>query len=67
MELDITCPRCHGKFKLPMREMKPGNSARCPSCSATINFTGDDLSKTQDGIDDLKRSIKKIGDIKIKL
>ena len=50
-----------------MREMKPGSSTRCPSCAVTINFSGDDLSKTQDAIDDLKRSFKKLGDIKIKL
>ena len=67
LEMEITCPSCGRKFKQRVEEMRPGKSRTCPGCGTQINFTGDDGRKAQKGLDDLEKSLKKLGNIKFKL
>ena len=69
MELkdDIKCPKCRRTLKIPVRQMVPGTSKNCPSCSTVIRFSGDDGRKAQKATDDLLRSIRSMKNIKIDL
>ena len=61
LELDIDCPSCNRKFKQRVADMRPGRSRSCPHCACQINFTGDDGRKAQKALDDLEKSLKKLG------
>lgn len=67
LEIDLDCPACHRKMKVAADEVRPGNSRRCSGCGETIRFQGDDLGKAQRALDDLERSLKNLGNMKIKL
>ncbi len=41
--------------------MRPGRTRTCPNCACQINFTGDDGRKTQKALNDLEKSLKKLG------
>jgi hypothetical protein len=56
---DITCPNCHHKVKIKVKDMVPGQSKRL-SCGCIIQFTGDDGRKMQRAVDDLERKLKKL-------
>ena len=60
LEADLPCPGCKKKFKQKLSEMSPGKSKKCPHCSATIKFTGDDMRKLQKSIDDFDRYLKSL-------
>lgn len=67
LKANIKCPKCHRILKIPVRQMVPGTSKSCPSCSTVINFSGDDGRKVQKATDDLLRSIRSMKNIKIEL
>jgi len=67
LRAEVPCPNCNRKFKIRVEDMRPGNSRSCPSCGVTINFRGDDGRKTQKALDDLEKTMKKLGNIKFKL
>lgn len=60
LEVEVTCPKCKGKFKQRVEAMRPGASRRCPYCGVTIEFEGDDGRKAQQAMDGLEREIKKL-------
>lgn len=61
MSADISCPICQNKVRIKIREMYPGNTKSCPACGAIISFEDDDGRKAQRALDDLVRTIRKIG------
>jgi hypothetical protein len=60
LEHDFKCPNCGRTVKIKVREMYPGNSKRCV-CGYEIQFSGDDGRKAQRALDDLERSLKRLG------
>jgi len=60
LSADITCPSCEKQFEVKLRDMRPGNSASCPHCDASIKFEGDDASNVQNAVDDLEREFKRL-------
>jgi len=61
LEADITCPSCKRKFKQRIEDMRPGNGRPCPGCGVDIRFEGDDGHRAQRALDDLQKSLKKLG------
>lgn len=61
LKLPITCPHCHKTVEFTLREITPNCSRHCPHCGATFSFTGDDMRKAQKAIDDLERTLKRLG------
>lgn len=55
---DLEYANCHRQFRQDAEEMRPGRSRRCPHCSVTIKFVGDDGREVQRAIDDLERTLK---------
>jgi len=64
MEVKIPCQICHKSFTVQSEEIHPHNSHACPHCGAVIKFEGQDLSKVQQSIDELK---KELGDASVKV
>lgn len=60
MEVPFECPECKAKLKFKLREMYPGNSVTC-ACGAKITFSGDDMHKAQAALDDLTRTLERLG------
>lgn len=60
LEFDFTCPSCHHKFTIKVKEMVPGQHQRCPYCQMTIEFTGDDGREAQKALDDLERTLRNL-------
>ena len=60
LEVNVECPNCKRKMKVKVEDMHPGRKKSCPSCSAEINFTGDDGRKAQKAIDDFEKSFKNL-------
>jgi transcription elongation factor Elf1 len=61
LETDIECPNCKRKIKIKVKEMVPGHTKNCPSCGLVIRFSGDDGRKVQRAMDDLQRTLKRLG------
>lgn len=59
--IEIPCPECKTKIKLVMGKLYPGNKVTCPGCSATIEFTGDDMRRAQASLEELDRALKRLG------
>ena len=64
LEAEITCPKCQRKLKIKVKEMIPGQTRNCPSCNTVIRFSGDDGRKIQRALDDLQRTLRRIGRIR---
>jgi hypothetical protein len=60
MRVDVRCPNCGHTVRVRVREMVPGRSKRCPYCSTTFEFSGDDGRKAQRTLDDLERALKRL-------
>jgi hypothetical protein len=45
-------------------QIAPGNALACPSCSATIRFSGQDLRRVQEAVTRLSREL---GDASVKV
>lgn len=65
LEVDVTCPHCRMKFRQRVEEMRLGRSRQCPHCGIRIEFTGDDGQKAQRAMDDLQRTIRNFGKIRL--
>ena len=50
MEANIPCPHCHKRVPVRFDQIGPGKILLCPNCSATIRFSGQDLSQVQQAI-----------------
>jgi hydrogenase maturation factor HypF (carbamoyltransferase family) len=61
LEIEIACPECNREFKQRVEDMRPGKSRKCPGCGVEIKFTGDDGRKAQKALDDLNKSLGKLG------
>ena len=61
LKLPIECPGCHKTTEFKLRDIAPNSSPPCPHCGATFSFTGDDMRKAQKAIDDLERTLKRLG------
>ena len=62
LKAKLTCPNCNRSITIKVREMVPGRAKACPhGCGATLNFTGDDGRKVQHALDDLERTIRRLG------
>lgn len=55
---EVNCPNCETALRINVEDMIPGTSRSCPSCGATIRFTGDDGRRAQRALDDLERTVK---------
>jgi CDGSH-type Zn-finger protein len=60
MHVNVRCPGCGHRVRIRVREMVPGRSKRCPYCSTTFKFSGDDGRKAQRAVDDLERTLKRL-------
>lgn len=58
LEADIECSECKRKVKIPVKDMVPGRSKRCPGCNTEFKFNGDDGRKAQKALDDFEKSVK---------
>jgi DNA-directed RNA polymerase subunit RPC12/RpoP len=67
LEIPMECPKCHRKLKFQARSLTAGSSRSCPGCGTSIVIKGDGFKKTQDALDDLKQTLGKLGNVKIKL
>jgi len=61
LEVEVTCPRCKRKFIQRVVEMVPGRTRRCPSCSASIRFAGDDGREAQAAVDGFTKAVRDLG------
>lgn len=57
--VDIQCPACGGKLKVPLGHLSKGHSRRCHSCGATIEFEGDGGKKAEQALKKFERDIKR--------
>ncbi len=62
LEAKVSCPNCKRSIAIKVREIVPGRSKACPhGCGATLNFTGDDGRNAQSALDELERTIRRLG------
>ena len=61
LETEFVCPNCKRKMKIKIKEMVPGRTKKCPSCDLTICFSGDDGRKAQGALDNLQKTLKRLG------
>jgi len=61
IEADIPCSKCGRNFRQRIEDMIPGRTRSCPFCSVEIRFTGDDGRKAQRALDDLERTVRRLG------
>jgi transcription elongation factor Elf1 len=61
LETDFECPNCKRKITIKVKEMVPGQTKNCPSCGLVIRFSGDDGRKVQRALDDLQKTLKRLG------
>jgi DNA-directed RNA polymerase subunit RPC12/RpoP len=66
IEAQIPCPKCGGKFPLPLDQMQSGASTACPHCGQTISFRGGDAAKVQQALDLLGDQVKGVK-VKVKV
>ena len=57
----IQCPNCKHSVQIKVKEMVPGHAKNCPFCGVQFNFSGDDGRKVQRALDDLNRTLKRLG------
>jgi hypothetical protein len=62
LEVPVECP-CGEPLKIKARSAKPGTKLTCPSCKTQIVLKGDDLREAQRAMDDLMRTLGKLGRI----
>lgn len=60
LRTDVRCPNCGHRVRIKVREMVPGTSKRCPHCSTSFEFRGDDGRQAQRALDDLERTLKQL-------
>lgn len=60
IDIPIKCPRCGKQTKQRLARLKDGAEFTC-SCGATFKVDGDGFASAQKGLDDLIKSIRKIG------
>ena len=62
-KLDVDCPKCKGKFKITVRDLKrPG--AKCPKCG--VQFESSQFKRELDKVErQLKDFGKSLGNIKL--
>jgi ribosomal protein S27E len=63
-EADIPCPHCHKNLPVRFDRIGPGKAVSCPSCGATLRFSGQDLGKVQQAIGQLTAQL---GDASVKI
>lgn len=56
----LECPNCGHETSLNARTTAPGTVVKC-ACGAELEITGDDLRKIQASIDDLMKTISRLG------
>ena len=61
LDTNFECPNCKRKIKIKVKEMVPGLSKNCPSCGLVIRFSGDDGRKVQRALDDIYKTLKRLG------
>ncbi len=61
LEFPITCEECNREFSQRVEDIYPGNTLTCPNCGCQISCSGDDGREAQKVIDDLEKSLKKMG------
>lgn len=61
LSFEQPCPKCGKRLTIVVEKMRPGAHQDCPSCGARIEFTGDDGRKAQKAMDDLLRTLKRLG------
>lgn len=61
IEAKPNCVACGKQLTIRAREMVPGTSTKCPHCGAKITFSGDDGRKVQGAVDDLMKTLKRMG------
>ena len=61
LKVKIQCPNCQHSVQIKVKEMVPGHTKNCPFCGAQFNFTGDDGRKVQRELDNLSRTLKRLG------
>lgn len=62
LETKIRCPKCHGRFFVPLAEIGRDNTTPCPNCGTPVRVKAkaDDaakLQKVQQAVEELKREL----------
>ncbi len=57
MEANITCPKCRKSFSVRFDEIGPGKARSCANCSTIITFSGQDLGKVKQAIQQLTHQV----------
>lgn len=60
LKVPITCPACNRRSERRMRDTPPGTTITC-ACGAKITIAGDDMRPAQRAMDDLFKSLDKLG------
>jgi len=60
VEVQVSCPKCGGKFPVALEQLGPGKAAACPSCGAAVQFQGSDGAQVQHALDSLGGMVKKV-------
>ena len=60
IEVQLPCPKCGGKFPVPLDEIGPGKAVACPKCGTTVSFQGSDGVQIQHALDLLGGAAAKV-------
>jgi len=67
-EIDVPCPNCGKKIKQKLGGLKNSPTIRCPGCGSSIKLDASgpkgaakSLQQVEKGIDDLRRTLRKLG------
>lgn len=64
-QLDIPCPSCGEKFHETIGRLKNDPKLTCPACGQNVSINAkelrDGIAATEKSLDDLRRSLGKIG------
>ena len=62
-EVSIPCPGCKRVNKATLKQVQSMSQVRCSGCGKTIRIDkkGDDLGKVTRAMDDLEKTLKKLG------
>lgn len=66
-EVGVPCPNCGTENKTTLKQVQRGERITCRGCGKHIKLeaTGDDMRSVAKAMDDLERSLKRLGNIKL--
>ncbi len=60
-QIEVTCPNCKRKTKVPAKMLFDGGTAKCPHCGLEFRSDGSGGREADKALNDLRRSLKTSG------